>query len=470
MKLRIKSREETRKEDKRLKGPVAQYAGSTAVGALGTHGDILSLLGFGSKAMTPGQEALTNAEFDADPYERLWTGENDIAPRYGNLPNRQNIRSNLESIIAPSETQSERFAQRAGEKLGGGLALPMSALAQLIGQGTSIASQGAQEAGIVSPEMSHLLELGLDIGSGAISGRVNPNSKQKEAVDLARKAGLKEREIVPLVQSEELQRNLAKIGGRSGKSFKVLEEGKQKLGDFYNDIKDRGSRLIIDQPEKEQLVSSFSKIADGFKDTLHPSNDKKSVIDFIEGAIEALKDPSKPVSAGSLVSFWQDINNAVPWTSAGSFKKQLSALKEPLSNVFKKLDPTLASDFSITNELYSKGIQASKLVKPTEWTSFMNYVHTAAPVAALKYIQPEYAAATAGYYGLKSLARAAQTSPYTQGLGRKLIKSVNDGKFETASKVFNDLNKTLVNQDEKKMAEETLKPKLVIRKSKGPSR
>lgn len=421
-----------------------QIVSKGVAGFGGAYGNILDTLGLQSKEVLPGEQAKYLREFDA--LSKLENGEkpsvsdlmelsdNDELPRYSRLPNSQELQSL--TGVGEGRTPAGRIAGRGSEFLGEGLAIPGGGVKGLASLGVSgLAGQGIREAG--GPEaLATGIEIGGSIIPSAFQGKVSPIGKEaKRIAEAGRSLGLNERQIAPLIQGETKTAILSKVARKGTKTKQVFDSIKEKLGDSYNTIKSSAeAKVKLPNSDQISIRKSFGDIRNELSKTLAPSPDKEAALNYIGKSLETLRDVD--ITPEYLVNFWQDINKSVKWNSISGGKKSLTKLKDPISNVLKKVSPELAKDFEMTNDLYSKYSQISKKLKPNLVDAFVNKGEIlTAPYAGIALVtgNPLPLAGLGGDVAVRLLAREMIINPYFQNLATKLVKNFNQGSVKAVT-------------------------------------
>lgn len=412
----------------------------------GAYGNLADTFGLQVKEgqTLPGHEAQNNMQFEV--LEKLNRGEipslgefmllsdEGELPSFHRLPTSQEIEKGIESVtgIGEGKTPAGRIAGRGVSFLGEGVATGGGAKA-LLGLATSgLAGQGIREAG--GPEWAaSTTEIGGQFSPSIISKKLIPSGKTaKDIVNAGRHIGLSEELITPLIQGEKKVANLSKIARKGTRTKEVFGQIKQKLGDSYNTIKSsKEAKVKLPNADQIKLRKDFGQIRNELSKTLAESPDKQAAIDYIEKALTKLRDVD--VTPEHLVNFWQDINKSVKWNSLQGGKKALAQLKEPVSHILEKVSPSLAKDFEMTNELYSKYAQISKKLKPDIIDSIVNKAEIfGTPAAGLALAQgnPWALAGLVGESSLRILGREMLINPYFQNIAKKLVTNFNQSSLK----------------------------------------
>lgn len=421
-------------------------------GLLGGYGNIAESLGLQleSNQSLPGESARRN--IDINTLEKLNKG---VLPSIGELmmlsedesitrlPTSKEVQKGIEKTtgVGEGKTPLGRIAGRASEFIGEGISTGGGKKA-LLGLGASgTLGQSARELG--APEG---VASGLEIATSFIPSMVSKKNiplgkKQKELYESGKKIGLSEAQITPLIQSEKKISTLSKVAKKGTKTKELFSSIKESLGDSYSNIKKSVSNInSVGQKNNEILLDKFSSIKNDLQKTLAASPDKEQAIKFIDTAIKKIE--LEGASPESLINFWQDINKSVKWNSIQGGKKSLSRLKEPILDILKKVNPSSAKDFEMTNELYSKYSQIAKQLKPDVIDTMLNKTEILAlPASGIALLtgNPWPLKALATEKAIRTLSREMLINPYFQNISKKLVKDFNQSSFKGLTSSVNQV-------------------------------
>ncbi len=429
-----------------------QVSTKGVAGALGSYGNILDTFGLQAKEQLPGEKAKNEREFEI--LTKMQSGppptiaelselsDDDQLPRFSRLPTSEDVQKQIESStgIGEGKTPLGRVSGRAAGFAGEGLTTG-GGVKSLLGLAASgAAGQGIREGG--GPEaLATGVEIGGSLLPSLVTGKVSPigitksGKEAKSIVEAGRKIGLSEKQIAPLIQGETKASVLSKVARKGTKTKERFASIKESLGDSYNRIKaSPEAKVKIPNAEQLNLRKQFGNIRNELSKTLAPSPDKEAALNYIEKSLETLRNTD--ITPEYLVNFWQDINKSVKWNSISGGKKALAKLKDPISETLQKLSPTLAGDFEMTNQLYSKYAQISKKLKPDLVDAFVSkgeILAGGAGALALAQGNPWILSGVAGEAALRLLGREMLINPYFQNVATKLVTNVNSGSVKAAT-------------------------------------
>lgn len=318
----------------------------------------------------------------------------------------------------------EGFAEGALERTGKNLPYALLGGTNLLGQSGRAAvggllGQGAEELGL--PEWTQGLAEGAPfLVPNLLSSKIPTTDFNQYLLEGARKLGLKEKEIAPLVQGEKKSRFLSKVSPRRGRTQKLLNDTYEALGRVRNQLE--GSPIankaiaphIADETINE-MTKLLTKMPEGLK--------KDLLVDFAQLT-------SQPMTGESLINFYKKLNYYIP-----KGFEQLGMLKGPVYNALESISPELATDFRLTNDLFKKYYDISKKLSPTlvsDLFSAAGAVRTLTGIATGNY---PMLIEMAGETGGRLLAREMLLNPRFQNLGKKMLTAVSARDFGAANKM-----------------------------------
>ena len=333
----------------------------------------------------------------------------------------------LNELLPTDEGYAQRSIRRGLKEAPTVLASPwagLQALPRAIAAG--FVGEGAKDLG--APEWAQTaLELTTQIGPD-ITKKLLEKGSNKELIEAARKLGLSDEAITPLLQSEFKQKWLSKLVPKRGGTQKALEKTKSELSNAYGTIqKSPEAANVLSVNSQKELLDSFSK-----KLFNMPSSVRNKVKEDLKDLLSA------PVTGETLINFYTDVNH-----SLGSNTKQLSLLKEPIKKALSDISPKLGEEFDLVNKLYSKYHPIASRLKPTLTSDIIQAAEAIGLGGSI--IFGNYGGIT-GFLIEKAGKKMAQQmllNPHFQQLSQKMIVAINQNKFGIAKKVIEDLKKEI---------------------------
>ncbi len=345
--------------------------------------------------------------------------------------------------ILPNE-QQEGFTQRALRRglkeAPTALGFPGSTLSTLP---RSIAAgflgEGAKDLGL--PEWAQTAaELTAYIGPD-ITQKLLSSGKDKDIIAAARKFGLSDEQITPLIQSEFKQKWLTKLAPRKGSTEKALKSTKDQLSEGYGLLQ-----------KSEKAAGEISEKANGtfINSVMEKINEMpRDVQNKIRPDLEDLL--NNKITGRSLMNFFKDVNH-----KTGGNAKELAHIKGAVKEAIKSIDPKLADDFGLINDLYSKYYNISSKLKPNMTSDIIRAGEamtaiSAIPAAFFGHYEP--LVGIVGEQVARKTAGKLLTNPHFQQLGKKMVNALNENKFEVAVKLSKSMS-NLIRKDSPELADE----------------
>lgn len=279
-------------------------------------------------------------------------------------------------------------------------------------------------------------EWAQDVGGGiatALPGAVKNLSskaltvseKNKEMYDFLKSKGLNDKQITPILQSEAKVNFLGPLASKGGRSTKLAEDIRSSLGPVYKDIKTQGATKFL---PRNKVVDFENKLLDKL-DELHYSYRK-----LIDKDVKRLRD--NPITFKSLREFEREINNKIGSLEGG--KAEIGILKEVTDEAKQWIDSSLYKDLKMVNKAYGKGLALADKLDPKGIEGLVGLGQIGSKIYSI--------ASLAKSIGGKSLAREILTNPRLQGIHRKLLKSINDQKYNISIRLAEQIEKEIAKE------------------------
>jgi hypothetical protein len=331
--------------------------------------------------------------------------------------------------LLPTEDENylQRSVRRGLKEAPSFLAFPGSAVTSLPRPLIAgFLGEGAKDLG--APEWAqNALELTAYIGPDLLKKLLTKGSN-KEIIEFAKKKGMTDEQITPLIQSEFKQKWLTKLAPKRAGTQKALKSSKEGLSNAYNTIKNSESALGTISEKSERILQNE---IDHFL-TQMPSEVRGKILQDYKDLFAG------PVSGKTLMDFYSKVNHYV-----GENTKQLSLLKKPIQRVLNEISPQLGKEFGQINNLYSKYFDISARLKPTIASDIVTAAESLGLVSSIVMGQPYTLAVIIGEQGVKVLAQQMLINPHFQQLGRKMVVALNHNKLPLAKKIMEDYIKLI---------------------------
>jgi len=378
-----------------------QAAQGVGIGALGTYGDILDLLGVQAKEVLPGEKEKYKRESNIlgkidqgqvpslGEFEEL--SSDDVIPRYSKLPSTQEVESFGKELGIMSEPKSAagRYGKRIGKFTGGGLVLGSTGIAAPIAAG--VTGQTLEEAG--APPWAQAA--GEIIASLKFSKKTptNVSSKSKEVEDVIkdlRKAGYSEKDITLAKSALEERKILKKYASLTPEAENSINTGLKNSEHLFKEQIKKGLPGYAEGglPYLEKQASNVYQTMEELASTVQIKNTdpvKKSIENaisylekyplldeqkkFIEFMKDGLTKLDKADTAEFFTGFYRNLGKAGNWGDPKQKEHLLGLVKNGIKETFAESGPEAAKFgkyFDATNEAWKKWLNARDLMQTIE--------------------------------------------------------------------------------------------------------
>lgn len=328
----------------------------------------------------------------------------------------------LENLLPTKERFAEQALERGGEILptslrpgawieGGIRAL----LAGFVGEGIKKAGGGsiAQAVG----------EIGA-LGAPRLGKSISPIKSQKSIVDFARKHGLSEEEITPLIQSPKKLAFFGKMAKKGGKTEDALQKSLDARKRIYSQLETSPAAQSAISPE---ISSDFLNETAMLMHKLPSSLREKAFPDYMD-LLKKLK--SGEAKTADFMNLWGDLNYEISHGSKG-----LGILKDPIEKVFKKSSPGFSEDFELTRDLYKRFYPVAKKLKPTVSEELLDAGEVGGLLYAVAKGKLGLLTEILGVESARRLSREMLINPRLQNLHLQMVNALNANKFSVAKEI-----------------------------------
>jgi hypothetical protein len=402
------------------------------------------------------QESQKESDFKSRliPYEKELSRTRSLinAPSKGLIKGVEDLSSlanPLNAILPKASTDPlwERGLPTKNEPLEKGLERAGRIAPSLIGGPGSIASKGirggaaallgqlAEESG--APEWGQTLAELSAFMSPKFGGKLLPKKSQKDAVEFLRNKGLTDKEIVPLVKSQNLlNKSLEKISAKGQKTEELRKNIRGKLGSHFDVLKKQGEERFLHGKDAVEFDNKLS----GVVEKINPRFSRS-----IEKDLEALR--NKGISQKNLIDFYQDINAIVGKQDGG--KAVLGILKKPILEGLHKIDPEAANQFSRLNEFYAKAQRFAKGMKENQIEKLFSAGKTLGTLGALATGNFPFLGKVVGTHALQVVSREFLLNPRLQNLSLQMLQAIKNNNIPSALRTMGFFEKEIRKVDKK---------------------
>jgi hypothetical protein len=274
-----------------------------------------------------------------------------------------------------------------------------------------------------------------------VSGKLKPTDKELgELYEAGKALGLTDKELTPLLQSEEKMYMLGSAAKKTPETARRMESIRKKLGPIVGGMTEEAASLpAFTKEQSNKFIEALNKLKRELEHTLNPSEEKKKAISFIENTISNMSSGKSPIDGLSLVNFYHDINAATDWSKTGT--KHLVEAKKIVKETLKDIDPSFANRFDKANELYSKMKSFEEKVGWTpalEKSTFVGEWGALLAGLAFGHVKPVFASIV-GERIARKIATEMLTNPNWQNILRTTERAVKDQSPKLVNAAYNQL-------------------------------
>lgn len=392
-----------------------QGAQGFGIGAIGTYGDILDLLGLQNKEILPNEQAKYSREFNVlEKMERgevpsfgellELSGEDEGAPRFSRLPSGQDVESlgKQLNVVSEPETVAGRYGKRIGKIGGSAASLGGTSLLAPIVAGT--VGQTLEEAG--APPWAQAA--GEIIASLATIPKSNVpiTSKTKEVeqtIQKLRKAGYSEKDITLAKSALEERNLLKKYSTLTPEAENAINTGLKNSDELFKEQIKKGlpgyaeGGLPYLEKQASNVYQSMEELASSvpIKNTEPVKKAVQNAIDYLEKyplldeqkkfiefmkdglvKLEGAKNTGQLAKAGEggltaefLTGFYRNLGKAGKWGDPKQKEHLLGLVRQGIKDTFAESGPEAAKFgkyFEKTNEAWKKWLNTRDLMETLE--------------------------------------------------------------------------------------------------------
>ena len=373
------------------------------IGALGTYGDILDVLGLQASETLPGEKAQNRFQHQiltkmqepghVPSFSEIYalSDDDDILPRYSRLPNSQDVENVGKELglISEPKTAAGRYGRRMGKLGGGGLALGGGGILSPIvagAAGQTLEQMGAPPWAQAAAEIIATLKL-------APKSNVPITSKSKEVekvlADL-RKAGYSEKDLTLAKSALEERKLLKKYASLTPEAENSIQQGvknsesllkeqikkglpgyaegglpylEKQASNVYQKMEELASVIPIKnkEPVKKAIENAIS-----YLEKYPLLDEQKKFIEFMKDGLTKL---DKANSAEFFTGFYRNLGKAGNWGDPKQKEHLLGLVKQGIKDTFSESGPQAAKFgkyFEETNEAWKKWLNARDLMQTIE--------------------------------------------------------------------------------------------------------
>lgn len=342
----------------------------------------------------------------------------------------------LNEQLPTEEGFGQKAIRRGLKSLPSNLMIPGLGAAQTAGRTIAggVLGQSAEELG--APEWAQsAAEITAFLGPD-LSKKLLESGKDGELIKAAKKLGMSDEEIAPLINSKFKTKWLSKItskaeGGRVSEAIKNTHAALKRS--YENVTKSDVAKGVLDEQKAQKLVSSIDK---------HLKSVPSQVAETISKDYAQLL--NEPLTGESLMNFWGKLNKY-----HNVDKGSLLGIKQFVGDAIKGISPELRDQFKTVNELYKKYYPLAKSLKPKLSDEIID-ISTGIPgFMGAKVLQSILHADLSSLIPLvgakvsKELASEFVINPRLQNMMGQFVKQANNSKWQIAKHTLQKMSSEL---------------------------
>lgn len=278
-------------------------------------------------------------------------------------------------------------------------------------------------------------------------GKFRPSGAEaKELYEFGKSKGLSDKELAPILQNQRKLDTFGSVAARTRRAERAIKTSESALGKIYDDIKQRGGDLPkASRSQESRIIHQLDNVSENLKKSKFKHADKDATIKKIDEMIYDIA--ANGIDPEEIVATWQDLNSSINWNSFRDGKRHRNAIKDPLMNLLKELDPQGAKEFAQVNKMWGRLQNTGKKVSPKTQKNWQDYGPTGALAAGLYQLVMHGNPAFLGAVGKIQAGRLISTemliNPKLNGLMNKTIASLTKGTQASTQKAIRDFEKGL---------------------------
>lgn len=416
---------------------IAKQLGIGGLRGLGSYGNILDLIkAQSSERLLPGQKAIAQAESEGPESLLPFLQDDDLMPHYSRLPKGDEVEDFLQmlDIDTAPKTPGGKTARRIGE--GAVATAALGPTGKLVGAGAlGGAVGGITEELTDSPLLGDVAEITTNIGALLKKGP-QAIGKKGEKLKSLQALGFSPQEATVLSQGEGKLGFLGKLASKDRKTQKLFQKIFKTHSNLYDGLREASKEMGYlrgDKGEKlsKGLAKAFNNLTPGQQEL-----GEKLVENFNK----------RPVTFKSMMDFVHDLNMKYGKVTGG--KKALLALKKPMIEGMKDLNPEAGRVFEELQSSYKSAKQIGKKLSPKLIDEMIEAGELFGLAKGLISSQGGLIVKSLGVTGARKLAREFLINPELQGIMLRIAKATKEGKTNVAQSLARQLPKYLPQDEE----------------------
>lgn len=271
-----------------------------------------------------------------------------------------------------------------------------------------------------------------------ITKELQKTGKTAEFFDYAKRAGMTDAEIAPILKNMEDYSFLEKI---STKFASKSERLKNRLGNTW-DALSRTYDTFLENPNMQKTILGDS--LQNFRKSA--ANVYKSLPTHLQAEVEPLMKKylvGGPLTGDRLTRFYKDLN----YLLGENAPRQIGRLKQPIMEAMESVNPGMAREFGHITDMYSTMADVSKKLHPGLFDKMFSSGKAGAAVYALGTGNRSMLLKVLGGLGAGQIADELLTNPKFKQITTKMMQAANQGKYGMANNMLKNLTDMMVDKD-----------------------
>jgi hypothetical protein len=296
-----------------------------------------------------------------------------------------------------------------------------------IGRSLAGGTGGAVAESYGAPEwVQGLAEIPGQIGP-SFGSKLIPNKNQAGLVQEARKLGLTDQQITPLIQGKSKSNVL---GSFAEKRF--ITPG--KLKNSYEAI-NRTFDGLASRPDAKKSLNQFQfqRFASDIQEKL--KNMPAGLREIVREDLQDLLNGNR--TGNEIINFFRDLNHYIADPKLNA--SQLGLLKGPITTALGQLSPDLARDFNTTNKLYAGYKNIASKLSPSVSSDLMQAGKAGLFLHGIVTGNLPEVASVIGYQAASMMASEILTNPRFQNYSAQIVSALNKNQVSAAKKILESM-------------------------------
>lgn len=352
-------------------------------------------------------------------------------------PHEKFIEEEIEKRLPTQDNFVESALERGGRILpyaltgGGGIG------ANLARTGLSaLAGQSAEELG-AGPIGQTIAEIG-SFSAPSLAKKIIPSGKdQKALVDVARKYGMSEEQIAPLIPGKKKQDFFSSLASKGKDTQERLKETRSGISGIYETLRTGPkSNQKLSPQDLNHFSNEMNKLGQQMPHAIR-SQLKNDAADLVNQARK-----KGGVDIEELINFFRDISSRY---NLG--KTELQRFKGPIKKALSSISPEAGHDFEMANTMWQKQIQIGESLNPGQYEGLVDLGESYALAAGVATGDIELLKKLMGASLARKFAKEMLTNPRLQNISTKSLKAIQENNLPILKKL-GDLAKYELEKDE----------------------